>query len=282
MLFLGGDTWAVGIATPKIIKANLRHNWESTFGFGKPFIRYAALRFPSDQIDVVTKLDHGLHDGTLLRIFADHFQQVQRQASVSEVLPFKHFAFHIYGQAQEKVNALRSFTAERHPLGFHYPEASRPNARCTVKVSDVADAESLSNKSGCDGPYCVPGGVSGMAVQSDWSPARWSGLLYLYTGRNVNLRNAQEINGCTANFEPMQADMTGAIKDYLRKTQDEFWETTEHGVFGLDEICAAASLGRETRSNRSLFLFLFQPFAPPSTRARRKWPGVAVGRDGRL
>ena len=47
--------------------------WESDFVFGKPFVRYVILSRPDGSKEIVTKMDHGLYDGTLLRVFAAHF-----------------------------------------------------------------------------------------------------------------------------------------------------------------------------------------------------------------
>jgi hypothetical protein len=48
------------------------------------------------------------------------------------------------------------------------------------------------------------------------------------------------------------------VKDYLIETQDFFWNATDNGIVGLQEIYDAVDLSRGLHGNKTLFLF--QPF----------------------
>lgn len=76
-------------------RTHINNIYESRFGFGQPFIRCAAIRSPSGHIDIVTKMGHALYDGTLLRILASHFKDIQHLGHVTDISPFREFAFHM-------------------------------------------------------------------------------------------------------------------------------------------------------------------------------------------
>ena len=52
--------------------------WNDRFSLGKPWIRYAILNLAEGKRDILIKLDHATYDGTLLRIFDEHFAAIQR------------------------------------------------------------------------------------------------------------------------------------------------------------------------------------------------------------
>ena len=112
---------------------------------------------------------------------------------------------------------------------------------------------------------------------------------YLLSGRNIDLANPQLINGNLANFLPFRSKLssndqnggerekeakgddsgddatattttTTTLSSYLETTQSQFWQITEHGTLGLDDVYAAAGLSRASHGNRALFLY--QPFEP--------------------
>ncbi|KXH68762.1 hypothetical protein CSAL01_02037 [Colletotrichum salicis] len=85
---------------------------------------------------------------------------------------------------------------------------------------------------------------------------------YLLSGRNVALPDPQSINGTLANFLPFRTPIhpKESVRDFLGKLQDDFWDVTENGLVGLDDIYGVAGLPRKTHDNR--ILFLSQPFEP--------------------
>lgn len=249
-------------------KAYVNNIYNSRFEFGKPFIRYAAIRSPSGHIDILTKLDHALYDGTLLRIFASHFKDIQHIGHVEEISPFKNFAMHITSLNKEKTRALDFFTTTRKPLGFQYPNIPSPSASKTVFVPDTINVDEFSTAAGITIPILFQAAFQAWLARA--TGRRTVGMDYLYTGRNVPLPNPQDINGCTANFVPLQAVVSGTVGRYLEATQSEFWQTTDHGVVTLDEIFATAMMDREKYGNKSLFLF--QPFDPVPAKAKEAFP----------
>lgn len=122
---------------------------------------------------------------------------------------------------------------------------------------------------------------------------------YLLSGRNIELANPQLINGNLAGFLPFRSRLSSpcppdqddenndksAVKNnnnhpitlaaYLEETQRLFWEITENGNVGLDDIYDAANISRTEYGNRALFLF--QPFEPaaaiaaPPPKDTMKW-----------
>ncbi|KAI9372486.1 hypothetical protein BJX61DRAFT_442783 [Aspergillus egyptiacus] len=51
----------------------IQTHWNKHFTLGKPSVRYLILQRDNGTMDLVTKLDHAMYDGTLLRIFDDQF-----------------------------------------------------------------------------------------------------------------------------------------------------------------------------------------------------------------
>lgn len=64
---------------------------------------------------------------------------------------------------------------------------------------------------------------------------------YLNTGRNVDLPNPQSIYGTCANFLPLRShlDLQQSVKEHLLGTNTIFWDATENGNVGLEEIYRA-------------------------------------------
>ena len=245
-------------------KAKVLNNiWESDFVFGKPFIRYAILSRPDGSKELVTKMDHGLYDGTLLRIFAAHFQELQHGRPAPEHTPFRDFVFHHWNSDKEA--ALKFWSTDLRPTGFQYPHVAAPLADRSVVVAADLDLDAFASACGVTVPTVF------QASFQLWLAKRTGqfdvGMDYLYTGRNIDMPNPQQINGICCNFLPLraQAKEGQSVKEYLVQTQSDFWSATENSVVGLDEIYATVGLDRRTAGNRSVFLF--QPFEPPLTKA---------------
>ncbi|KAB8200992.1 hypothetical protein BDV34DRAFT_203604 [Aspergillus parasiticus] len=103
----------------QIIKSLDRHR----FVFGQPFTRYAILYLSTGETEIVTKLDHGLYDGTLLRIFGEHFEAYQRNYALERFTSFKDFAFHIWQMDKSRTLSFWKESAKR-PIAFEFPSAS--------------------------------------------------------------------------------------------------------------------------------------------------------------
>ena len=237
--------------------------WKGRFSFGEPFIRYALLRHPDGKHEIVTKLDHGLYDGTLLRIFDVHFQAFQHGEEVAELnTSFKDFAFHIWQINQTRPTLDFWTQPNKRPIAFSYPHAINPCINAFVARTIHLDFETFSRSSG------VTVSILFQSIFQIWL-ARRSGqpsiaFDYLYTGRNVDLPDPQGINGPCANFLPMRSEVhpLTPVHEYLLRTQDDFWQYTENDTVGIEDICQAFSVPREETANQALFVF--QPFEPAS------------------
>ncbi|KAH8797764.1 hypothetical protein F5884DRAFT_814753 [Xylogone sp. PMI_703] len=238
--------------------------WKSKFEFGKPFIRYAILRLSDGEYQIVTKLDHGLYDGTLLRIFDAHFKAYQRQEALEKFTPFKDFSFHTW-----RINQIRPTLdfwkrPDKQPISFQFPNQPQPCIDSLVVRLIELDFDNYSKLVGATVSIIF------QAVFQIWLSFR-SGqhdvaFDYLYTGRNVDLPDPQSINGACANFLPMRSSINGQapVKEFLLQTQDDFWQYTENSTVSIEDIYQSCGLTREDSANQALFLF--QPFepAPPS------------------
>lgn len=245
--------------------------WQSDFAFGKPFIRYAVLRHPNHSMELVTKMDHGLYDGTLLRILGAHFRELQHGRPAPEYTPFGDFAFHLW--QSDKAASLKFWSSTMRPTGFQFPQIAKPLADKSVIVTSQLNLNDFASACGITVP------IAFQAAFQLWLAKRTGqfdvGMDYLYTGRNINMSNPQQINGVCCNFLPLRACAKEgqSVSEYLAQTQSDFWSATENATVGLDEIYAAADLDRATMANRSLFLF--QPFEPqPTTAAETKAASV--------
>ncbi len=238
--------------------------WEEPFGFGKPWIRYAFLTLSDGTREVLTKMDHAVYDGTLLRIFADHFAAIQKKAQIPSHEDFRTFSMHMW--RRDKTESLKFWTELMAEHNFVYPVAKDP--KITALVVKPTDIQLDDFATRCS---VTPSIIFQTAFQL-WlmrhSHQEDVAFDYLLSGRNVELPNPQLINGNLANIHPLRsrlpstADQT-TLATYLEETQKLFWDVTEQGNVGLDEIYTASNLSREQFGNRAMFLF--QPFEPAAT-----------------
>lgn len=259
--------------------------WSERFVLGKPFIRYAILRFADGEHQVVSKLDHGLYDGTLLRVFDAHFQTYQRGESLDRITSFRDFAFHIWKINQERPTVAFWQQPDKKPIQFQLKcrqnSSQLTSPRPSIDTSAVHTIEhdcleSFSRSSG------VTISILFQAIFQIWlsyrSTQRDVAFDYLYTGRNVDLPDPQNINGTCANFLPMrsQVDTQMTVKEFLLRTQDDFWQYTENSTVSIDDIYRSCGDGfsREDCGNQAMFLF--QPFEPAASSPSS---GRVVGED---
>lgn len=244
--------------------------WNHKFTFGGSFIRYAILHdLSSGKYEVLTKMDHGLYDGTLLRVFGAHFQSYQRGEEPRDFTTYEEFASHIW-QINQTQKTLDFWTGpDKRPTRFQYPGQKHPQTRAAMFRTIHLNFDEFTRSSG------VTVAIMFQTVFQMWLSLR-SGesdvaFDYLTTGRNVDLADPQSINGACANFLPMRYKVDGDMtaSELLERTSDEFWQYTENGTVGLEDIFRACDATREEFSNQ--ILFLFQPFEPAPVMAKGDW-----------
>jgi hypothetical protein len=213
------------------------------------------------------KLDHGLYDGTLLRIFASHMKALQHNLAL-EFTPFKDFASSLW--QSDKAEALKFWSEqENRPTGFQFPPIPTgviPTA--TKAIFKPFDVKLEAFASACGVTVSIIFQAAFQLWISKSANSSDIGLDYLYTGRNIEMPDPEGINGTCANFVPLRSKIRNnlvTIKDYLNETQDFFWAATDNGNVTLTEIYRATGLERRTKENRALFLF--QPFEPAPQQA---------------
>ncbi|KAL4965406.1 uncharacterized protein BDV14DRAFT_199813 [Aspergillus stella-maris] len=221
--------------------------WAERFEFGQPFIKYAVLIHPDHTKEVVIKMDHAVYDGTLLRIFDDHFAAICQNAPVPAHGQFRDFAFTMYQSDQQTTQEFWKTTLAGKDTTPRFP-ACEPPPRITAfsKKLIATDMEAIARATSATGHQDVS-------------------FDYLLSGRNVDLGaiDPQSVNGTLANFLPVRSNVNPAttmLAEYLQETQDMLWAIMEHGNMGLDAIYAAAGISRAAAGNYSLFVF--QPFEP--------------------
>jgi hypothetical protein len=238
----------------------LEQFWEQRFAFGEPFIKYAILTYPDQTCEVVIKMDHAVYDGTLLRIFDDHFSALSRGVQVPEHGEFRDFAVSMYQSDRE---TTRDFWKKALAGKCNrFPECETPRITASIKKLISTDLDTIARATGVTIPIVFQAAYQLWLSQTTGTPD--VSFDYLLSGRNVDLGaiDPQTVNGTLANFLPVRSLVSPSITldDYLQETQDMFWAITEHGNIGLDEIYSAAGVSRHAVGNRSLFLF--QPFEP--------------------
>lgn len=267
-------------ASPNIVIAACRDDeereqfieqfWEERFTFGDPFIKYAILTYPDQTCDVVIKMDHAVYDGTLLRIFDDHFSALCRGVQVPEHGQFRDFAFSMYQSGRETTREFwkKTLAGKSH----RFPECETPRITASIKKLMSTDLDTIARATGVTIPIIFQAAYQLWLSQT--TGVQDVSFDYLLSGRNVDLGaiDPQSVNGTLANFLPVcsRADPSITLGEYLQETQDMFWAITENGNIGLDEIYSAAGISRQAAGNRSLFLF--QPFEPTTNQSEHlRW-----------
>lgn len=230
------------------------------FEFGRPFISYLLLQYPDDSRDLIIKASHGLWDGTSLRIFDGAILALQRTATALPNTNFKDFVF-----AEHNSDKSKSLAFWRHQLAESIPtwpparnpitnQIHRHRVDFRAVIDEFAGACSVTPAIVFQAAFQVwQAAVSGQASSS---------FDYLLTGRNVDLPNPQTINGPCANFLPFRVRVPRSeppepVQVYLQRTQNHFWEASEHSNVGLSDIRSATG---QVEGKRNTSLFLFQPF----------------------
>lgn len=239
--------------------------WNERFSTGRSFIKYAILRHVSGKRELITKMDHAVYDGTLLRIFDDHFSTIQRGHPIPPHEQFKNFADYMYHT--DKPSSLAFWTNLIHNHNPPYPNIANPHITASITKPLHLTLDAFSKENSITSSIIFQAAFQLTLARA--TSSRDISFDYLLSGRNVDLPSPQLINGNTANFLPFRSRIAAGVsaKQYLQDTQDLFWAATEHGNVGLEAIYRAAGVDRKESGNRALFLF--QPFEP-----------VAAGADG--
>ncbi|RGP81351.1 non-ribosomal peptide synthetase [Fusarium longipes] len=239
--------------------------WDTRFTFGRPFIKYAIIKHQDSSWDLVIKMDHAVYDGTLLRVFDDHFGAILKGEAIPPRVEFRDFAQHVFEQDNQAALRFwqdRMTTQSSAGQIIHGQDLSSiVTPRITKSLRKIIDIKGLDRVAS---QYGVTPSIIFQGAFSLWLAAATSRsdihFDYLLSGRNVALPDPQSINGTLANFLPFRGTINRdePMKKFLSTLQDDFWAVTENGLVGLDAIYQAAGLSRETHGNR--ILFLSQPF----------------------
>ena len=239
--------------------------WDERFVFGEHFVKYAILLHPDDTWELIIKMNHAAYDGTLLRIFDDHFAAIVQGKPIPAHGEFRDFAYHAH--RSDKEQSLRFWKEKLHGKTYTWPDVENPKVTTSLRHMVPRNLEPVARAQG------VTVSIIFQAAYQLWL-ARASNRSdicfdYLLSGRNVDFADVdpQTINGTLANFLPVRCTISPQqpLREYLAATQDMFWAITEHGNVGLQEIFAAADLSFQTAKNNCLFLY--QPFEPSANGA---------------
>lgn len=262
----------LNLARPKLdseeeVSRFIESFWEERFEFGRPFIKYAVIPHEDSSWDLVIKMDHAVYDGTLLRVFDEHFGALLRSEPLPPRVEFYDFVQHVF--QEDKTPSLEYWKASMSGVeacsqvihGVNFASVASPRITASLRREvDTTDIDQTASHFGVTPSIIFQAAFSlWMAGATESADIRFD---YLLSGRNVALSDPQSINGTLANFLPFRTALgpKESVKSFLSRLQDDFWAVTENGLVGLDEIYRTAGLSRETHGNR--VLFLSQPFEP--------------------
>jgi hypothetical protein len=234
--------------------------WSDRFTFGIPWVKYAVLTYPDNTTELVVKMNHSVYDGTLFRIFDDHFKAIQTGSEVPHHGEFRDFASHIY--QSDRDTSLDYWKDEMEGKNYSFLDAQISDLKVAASVKKIFDneLEPIAQAAAVQAPIIFQ--VAYQLWLSRTFKTNDISFDYLLSGRVVELPDPQTINGTMANFLPVRSKIQtdATLKDYMQETQDQFWAICEHGNVGMDAIYAAAGLDRSIVGNKTLFLY--QPFEP--------------------
>ncbi|KAK4174353.1 putative linear gramicidin synthetase [Triangularia setosa] len=263
----------------------LRRHWDERFSVGRPFVRYLILRYPDGAMDLVTKLDHAMYDGTLLRIFDDQFTAL-RDGHPLPVSPTSFKTFVEYTNLPSLREPMLAFwkstlAGNRFSFPSHIPNPKVSGvivARTSLPVNAYAQSAGVTASIVFQAAYTLL-----LARLSRYSSQSSLDVTYDYllTGRNVDLDDPQLIPGTCANFLPFRARMGDStnVQSLLKDTQSGFWAMTENGSVSLGDIYRHAVVGGDRETLAAKTLFLFQPFEPaPAEQDHMRWIVMAMSK----
>ncbi|XP_065626039.1 nonribosomal peptide synthase sidE-like [Quercus suber] len=254
--------------------------WNQGFEFGRPFICYTILQHTDGKLEMVIKMDHGLYDGSLLRIWQSHFSAFHSGQAIAKFTDFRDFAFWTQNMNKTKTKEFwRSQLADSRVEVFAMPSKTYlPCAAQTIFMEGKTGNDILTaaaSKANVTVPILFQAAFQ-LWLANQCNPGRKSqenksglgpvvSFDYLYTGRNIDLPQPDTINGPCATFVPLFIRLgkyTQPLSDYLSSTQSSFWEATENASLSIRDIYSSADLDRQSDGNK--ILFLYQPFEAPA------------------
>ncbi|KAF5254009.1 hypothetical protein FANTH_1191 [Fusarium anthophilum] len=273
------DITTVALDSDEEVSQFLEDFWRTRFEFGRPFIKYAVITHGDSSWDLVIKMDHAVYDGTLLRVFDQHFENILQGKPLPPCVEFRDFAQHVF--EQDKSKALEywknKFThagqSSQVLKGRDLGGVSEPRVTASFKMKmDTRGIDQVARNYGVTPSIIFQAAFTlclARATKSDH--VRYD---YLLSGRNVALPDPQSINGTLANFLPIWTGTrsTEKVSDLLMRLQEDFWAVTENGLVGLDDIYQTLNVVRATHGNK--VLFLSQPFDPvplDDATTRNRW-----------
>ena len=235
--------------------------WENSFAPNKPAVQYRILTSSiNGSLDLYIKLDHGMYDGTLLRIFDEQFIAMATGLPLPPLTEFNQVIHHYVSNPAKKM--LDFWTSLLAGARFQWPSnLSTPKINHVLLRKTGLETNSAARRTGVTPP---------IIFQTAWSLllgvlARTTDVVYdnLLTGRNLPLDDPQAINGNCANFLPFRSQFPAETRllALMHDTQSLFWETTNNGLVGLADISKALGMSRAEAAAKTMFCF--QPFDPP-------------------
>jgi hypothetical protein len=261
----------------------IRKHWDQRFAIGRPFVRYLVLRYPDGTMDLATKLDHAMYDGTLLRIFDDQFAAL-RDGQPMPVSPTPFRTFVEYTNQPELRDPMLSFwKTTLANNSFTFPsQLTNPKVSAVALARTAIPVNAYARTAGVTASIVFQAAYSLLLAKLSNSPADVT-YDYLLTGRNVDLDDPQLINGTCANFLPFRSRIGsvdgGNVQALLKDTQSGFWAMTENGSVALGDIYGKQGLGVDRATHAAKTLFLFQPFEPaPAEQDNMRWIVMAMSK----
>lgn len=217
------------------------------------------------RLSLCIKVSHGTYDGTLLRIFDEQFTALARNDPVlPDVSPFRNYIEWVTQQDRNK-----SLGYWKQMLQDYTPKSGLPDRPATDSkgfAAITADVDAIALRFGVTASTIFQA-VNALVIGNITSA---SDVLVdnLITGRNADIANPQTVNGTCANFLPFRSKISAStsIAQFLKTTQSDFWDTTEHGNVNLDDIYQD-TLGwdRKNKGGMAKMLYCYQPFDPAPT-----------------
>lgn len=255
---------------------------DSRFEFGKPAVKYMVLHSKEDGSRTLgVKIDHATYDGTLLRIFDDQFQTIARgETKMPKIDPFKNYIDWLHYEDRDThlsywTNLLQAYQP---PKAAGLPAETSTDR---LKFATVeADVDAAAEKFGVTASTMFQAAYSLVAGKLTGT----DDVLVdnLITGRNAGVDDPQLLNGTCANFLPFRTVVDGkstSTMRFLKDVQNQFWDSTEAGAVGLNDIYGALGVDRDEYSAK--LLYCFQPFTPPPAGAKinhMRWVVMALSK----
>ncbi|KAL3421547.1 hypothetical protein PVAG01_07993 [Phlyctema vagabunda] len=257
------DVAVIEVDTEEAVADAIKQSWDALFNIasGTPFVRYRLLvNRSANTRSLLIKIHHAMYDGTLLRIFDDQFRALARKQQPPRSLEFSQYVGYMNATTAHRDESLGFWKELLADRAAPYPYCRQANATAVVLETVDSRVDAFAAQCGVTPPIVFQTAFTMILAKLSGSPdVSYDNLI---TGRNVDLEDAQTINGNCANFLPFRLVVSPEItvRELLTSTQKLFWKTTEYGDVNKTRIQQACGESRETGASHALFLF--QPFEP--------------------